>query len=111
MVRDRGREEKSKRVRYTTAVGSTFPSDNPFFLNMSIMLQRACAIHALEAAPLARGTFGRVIEEEDAPLIFTLVQSVALCLGEQMERRECNRQENSSLLVIAGTIHRDHLLP
>ena len=53
---------------------------------MSIVLQRACAIHALEAAPLARGTFGRVIEEEDTPLIFTVVQSVALGLGEQMER-------------------------
>ncbi len=50
------------------------------------MLHRARSIHAFEAAPLARGTFGRVIEEEDTALIFTLVQSVALCLGEQMER-------------------------
>jgi hypothetical protein len=50
------------------------------------MLQRACPIHTLEAAPLARGTFGRVIEEEDTPLIPTLVQAVAFCLGEQMER-------------------------
>ena len=50
------------------------------------MVQRAYMIHALEAAPLARGTFGRVIEEEDTPLIFTVVQSVVLCLGEQMER-------------------------
>src|SRR5689334_10785460 len=42
------------------------------------MLQRACAIHTLDAAPLARGTLGRVIEEEDTPLIFTVVQSVVL---------------------------------
>ena len=53
---------------------------------MLIMLQRARAIHAPEAAPLARGTFGRVIKEEDTPLIFTVVQSVVLCLGEQMEQ-------------------------
>jgi len=50
------------------------------------MLQRARAIHALEAAPLACGAFSRVIEKEDTALIFTVVQSVMLCLGEQMER-------------------------
>lgn len=55
-----------------------------FFLDVSIMLQGACSIHAIEAAPLTRGTFGGVIEEQDAPIIFTFVQSVLLSLGEQM---------------------------
>ena len=34
-----------------------------------------------------------------------------LCLGEQMKCRERNRQENSRLVVLAGTIDCDHLLP
>jgi hypothetical protein len=64
------------------AAGSTFLRENLFFLAMSILLQRARAIHAREAAPLARSTFGCVIEEEDTALIFTVVQPVLLCLGQ-----------------------------
>ena len=47
--------------------------ESPFFLDLSIMLQRARSIHTTEAAPLARGTSGSVIEEKDTTLIFTRV--------------------------------------
>jgi hypothetical protein len=37
--------------------------EKAFLFEVLIMLQRAGSIHAFEAAPLAGGTFGGVIEE------------------------------------------------
>ncbi len=58
---------RSKRKKGTSEPGSRTNNlaalAKLFLFHVLIMLQRPRSIHAREAAPLARGTFGSVIEE------------------------------------------------